>query len=376
VWEEQSDSKVLFRQAALIGTGLIGGSIGLALREKGLVGKIIGFDRDGVTCRKAVQREAVDLAVESPAEAVQDADLVILAVPVISAVEVLRELMPVIGRGTIITDVGSTKSAIMAAVEQILPAGVSFIGGHPMAGSEESGIESAEPALLENAIYVLTPAPGTSEQAVDKLSVLIDHIGAQPIVLDPLKHDRIVAMVSHLPHIAAASLVQSVAGTEDMELVRTLAAGGFRDSTRIALGNPEIWRDICISNRWALLAALKSFKASINKLEKYLAEPNAEGIQEYLLQARDYRSSIPYRGRGILPEIYTLVVLVRDTPGILARVTGILGNAGVNIDAIEIMHIRELSGGSIRLGFKTIDQQQKALQLLTEEGYYVNCPKY
>ncbi|OPL12594.1 MAG: hypothetical protein AVO34_07090 [Firmicutes bacterium ML8_F2] len=376
MWEEQSDSKVLFRQAALIGTGLIGGSIGLALREKGLVGKIIGFDRDGVTCRKAVQREAVDLAVESPAEAVQDADLVILAVPVISAVEVLRELMPVIGRGTIITDVGSTKSAIMAAVEQILPAGVSFIGGHPMAGSEESGIESAEPALLENAIYVLTPAPGTSEQAVDKLSVLIDHIGAQPIVLDPLKHDRIVAMVSHLPHIAAASLVQSVAGTEDMELVRTLAAGGFRDSTRIALGNPEIWRDICISNRWALLAALKSFKASINKLEKYLAEPNAEGIQEYLLQARDYRSSIPYRGRGILPEIYTLVVLVRDTPGILARVTGILGNAGVNIDAIEIMHIRELSGGSIRLGFKTIDQQQKALQLLTEEGYYVNCPKY
>ncbi|MFO8192901.1 MAG: prephenate dehydrogenase, partial [Bacillota bacterium] len=282
---------------------------------------------------------------------------------------------PAISRGTIITDVGSTKSAIMAAVEQILPARSSFIGGHPMAGSEESGIKSAEPALLENAIYVLTPAPGTSEQAVGKLSALIDHIGAQPIVLDPLKHDRIVAMVSHLPHIAAASLVQSVAGTEDLELVRTLAAGGFRDSTRIALGNPEIWRDICISNRWALLAALKSFKASIDKLEKYLAEPNAEGIQEYLLQARDYRSSIPYRGRGILPEIYTLVVLVRDTPGILARVTGILGNAGVNIDAIEIMHIRELSGGSIRLGFKTIDQQQKALQLLTEEGYYVNCPE-
>ncbi|MFO8192236.1 MAG: prephenate dehydrogenase [Bacillota bacterium] len=374
MWEEQSDSKVLFRQAALIGTGLIGGSIGMALREKGLVGKIIGFDRDGATCRKAVQRKAVDLAVESSAEAVQDADLVILAVPVISAVEVLRELIPAISRGTIITDVGSTKSAIMAAVEQILPAGSSFIGGHPMAGSEENGIESADPALLENAIYVLTPAPGTSEQAVGSLSVLIENIGAQPIVLDPLKHDRIVAMVSHLPHIVAASLVQSVAVTEDMELVRTLAAGGFRDSTRIALGNPEVWRDICISNRWALLAALKSFKASIDKLEKYLAGPNAEGIQEYLLQARDYRSSIPYRGRSILPEIYTLVVLVRDTPGILARVTGILGNAGINIDAIEIMHIRELSGGSIRLGFKTRDQQQKALQLLTEEGYYISCP--
>ncbi|MDY6826144.1 MAG: prephenate dehydrogenase [Bacillota bacterium] len=375
MWEESSDNKVIFRKVALIGTGLIGGSIGMALREKGLAGEITGFDRDEATCRKAVQRKAVDLAVESPSEAVQDADLVILAVPVISAVEVLREIIPAISSGAIITDVGSTKSAIMATVEQILPAGVSFIGGHPMAGSEESGIESADPALLENAIYVLTPAPGTSEQAVGRLSVLIESIGAQPIVLDPLKHDRIVAMVSHLPHIAAASLVQSVAVTEDVELVRTLAAGGFRDSTRIALGDPEVWRDICISNRWALLAALKSFKASIDKLEKYLAEPNAEGIQEYLLQARDYRSSIPYRGRSILPEIYTLVVLVRDTPGILARVTGILGDAGINIDAIEIMHIRELSGGSIKLGFKTRDQQQKALQLLTEEGYYVSCPE-
>ncbi|HED23954.1 MAG TPA: prephenate dehydrogenase/arogenate dehydrogenase family protein, partial [Firmicutes bacterium] len=241
--------------------------------------------------------------------------------------------------------------------------------------SEESGIESADPGLLENAIYVLTPAPGTSGQAVGKLSTLVEEIGSQPIILDPLKHDRIVALISHLPHITAASLVQSVAGAEDMELVRTLAAGGFRDSTRIALGNPDIWRDICISNRWALLAALKSFKASIDRMEKYLAEPNAEGIKEYLLQARDYRSAIPHRGRGILPEIYTLIVLVRDTPGVLAKITGLLGDAGINIDAIEIMHIRELSGGSIRLGFKTKKQQQKALHLLKEKGYYVNCPE-
>ena len=371
----KSADRVLFRRAALLGTGLIGGSIGMALREKGLVSTITGFDRDEANSRKAVQRKAVDLTADSAVKAIRDADLVILAVPVISAVEVLQEIMPAVGSGTIITDVGSTKSAIMAAVEQILPAGASFIGGHPMAGSEESGIESADPGLLENAIYVLTPAPGTSGQAVGKLSTLVEEIGSQPIILDPLKHDRIVALISHLPHITAASLVQSVAGAEDMELVRTLAAGGFRDSTRIALGNPDIWRDICISNRWALLAALKSFKASIDRMEKYLAEPNAEGIKEYLLQARDYRSAIPHRGRGILPEIYTLIVLVRDTPGVLAKITGLLGDAGINIDAIEIMHIRELSGGSIRLGFKTKKQQQKALHLLKEKGYYVNCPE-
>jgi len=364
-----SDGAAVFHRAALIGTGMIGGSIGIALREKGLVKHLCGFDRNAEILARAAASGAIDETAGSLEEALEEADLVILAVPVLATIDLLPEVIPHLKAGAIITDVGSTKGPLMAAVESMIPSSIFFIGGHPMAGSEVSGIDGADPALLENAIYVLTPGPGTPPDIIEKLSLVLRLIGAQPLILDPLLHDRAVAMVSHLPHVIAAALVQSVAGVSDTELVRTLAAGGFRDSTRIALGDPEVWRDICISNRWALLAALKQYKKSLDALEKYLSEPDKEAIEEFLLQARDYRSTIPYRGRGILPELFEAVVLVRDEPGVLACITGLLGKAGINIDAIEILHVRELDGGSIRLGFKSREVQKKALALLGDNGY-------
>lgn len=364
-----SDHKYFFNQAALIGAGLIGGSIGLALRENKLVAHVTCYDRDPDAAVEAVALGAADVYTESALQAVKDADLVILAVPVLSTIEIFKEILPALKDGVLVTDVGSTKGSIMAAVEQLLPSSASYIGGHPMAGSEETGIKGADPGLLENAIYVLTPGPQTASAVVENLSAMLEEAGAQPLILDPLSHDRVVALVSHLPHITAAALVQSVAGAGDLELIRTLAAGGFRDSTRIALGNPEVWRDICISNRWALLSALKSFRASLDKLEQYLTEPNVDAVQEYFLQSRDYRKTIPYRGRGILPELFDIIVLVRDTPGVIGKLTGLLGDEGVNIDAIEILHVRELAGGSIRLGFRNREQQQQALTLLNSNGY-------
>ncbi len=369
-----SEHNFYYRKVALLGTGLIGGSIGLALREKRLVENICCYDLNPESSAEAVKLGAADTAAKSAQEAVKDAGLIILAVPVLSTVEVLKEILPAVKGGALITDVGSTKGSTMAAVEQLLPPSVHYIGGHPMAGSEVSGIRGADPALLENAIYVLTPGPDTPQGVVDKLTALLEEAGAQPLTLDPLSHDRAVALVSHLPHIIAATLVQSVAGAGDMELVRTLAAGGFRDSTRIALGHPEVWRDICISNRWPLLSALKSFRSSLDALEKYLTEPNAEAVEEYLLQARDYRSAIPYRGRGILPDLYELIVLVKDTPGVIGHLTGLLGKAKINIDAIEILHVRELAGGSIKIGFKERGQQEEAAKLLNAKGYQTLSP--
>jgi len=369
VSENSSNSNYFYRKAALVGTGLIGGSIGIALREKRLVEEITGYDRDPETCAQAVKKGAVDKTAASVLEAIQGADLIILAVPVLSTVDLLKEILPSAAKGALITDVGSTKAWIMEAVETLLHEEIFFVGGHPMAGSEDSGIKGADPALLENAIYVLTPGSNTPEQVTVRLSNMLEEAGAQPLVLDSLTHDRVVASVSHLPHLTAAALVQSVAGTDDIELVRTLAAGGFRDSTRIILGNPDVWRDICISNRWALLAALKRYKESINSLEKYLTLPSAEAIEEYLQQARDYRSTIPHRGRGILPDIFNVIVLVRDAPGVLGKLTTLLGEAGINIDAIEILHVRELAGGSIRIGFRSKENQQKAANLFNEKGY-------
>jgi len=364
-----SSNSFFYRRAAIIGTGLIGGSIGTALRERRLVEEITGYDKDSESCARAVERGAIDKIAATPTDAVSGADLVILAVPVLSTVELSREILPAVKKGAMVTDVGSTKAWIMEAVGTILPKDVCFIGGHPMAGSEESGIRGADPALLENAIYVLTPGPDTPEDEITRLSSMFEETGAQPLILDPLTHDRAVASVSHLPHLAAAALVHSVAGTDDLELVRTLAAGGFRDSTRIALGNPDVWRDICISNRWALLAALKKYRKSLDVLEKYLTMPSADAMEEYLQQARDYRSTIPHRGRGILPEVFDVIVLVRDTPGVIGQLTTLLGEEGINIDAIEILHVRELAGGSIRLGFRSKDSQQKAVNLLNKKGY-------
>lgn len=358
-----------YTRAALIGTGLIGGSLGIALREKGLVSEIVGFDRDSGAVKDALKKGAIDRTANTPVEAVKKADLVILAVPVLSTLDLLKEISLSVEKETLITDVGSTKAWIMEAVENVLPEEATFIGGHPMAGSEESGIAGADPALLENAIYVLTPGTKTDPKHTERLSSMISAIRAEPLILEPLAHDRIVASVSHLPHLTAAALVQSVAGTDDLELIKTLAAGGFRDSTRIALGNPDIWRDIFISNRWALLAALKRYKESLTNLEQYLTALNAEGLEEYLQQARDYRKTIPYRGRGILPEVYDVIVLVRDTPGIIGKLTTLLGDAGINIDAIEILHVRELAGGSIRIGFKSRDNRQKAIEMLDQHGY-------
>jgi prephenate dehydrogenase len=364
-----SKKEIYFENVALIGAGLIGGSITLALREKNLVEKVICYDLDLQAGQEAVEKGAADLSLPSAAEAVKEADLVILAIPVLKTLELLKEIIPVVKPGALITDVGSTKGAIMAAVEQILPPSIYYIGGHPMAGSEESGIRGSDSALLENAIYVLTPEPDTPKEILDKLCRMLAEAGAEPIVIDPLNHDRVVALVSHLPHLAAAALVQSVADAGDAELIHTLAAGGFRDSTRIALGNPEVWRDICISNRWALLSALKIFRKSLDTVEKYLTEQNGEAVHEYLQRAQEYRSSVPHRGRGILPEIYEMVVLVKDTPGAIAQVTGLLSQEAINIDAIEIIHIRELSGGSLRLGFRSKESRKKAFELLNKQGY-------
>ena len=364
-----SDHQFHFNKVALIGAGLIGGSIALALREQKLVKEVNCYDLNHKACREAVECGAADYFSQTATEAVQDADLIIIAVPVLKTLQLIKEILPAVKKGTLITDVGSTKGAIMAAVEQLLPASVHYIGGHPMAGSEESGICGADPALLENAIYVLTPGPNTPKPLIDQLCQMISKIGAEPIIIDPLNHDRVVALVSHLPHLVAASLVQSVTDAGEKELIDTLAAGGFRDSTRIALGNPEVWRDICISNRWALLAALKGFRKNLDIVEKFLTEQDGDAIYEYLLRAREYRSSIPHRGRGILPEIHELIVLVRDTPGAIGKLTGLIGDAEVNIDAIEIIHVRELAGGSIRLGFRDRESRLKALELLKKNGY-------
>lgn len=362
-----------YNRVALLGTGLIGGSLGIRLRERRLVREVAGYDRDPNLLRMALERGAIDRAVSSPLEAVRGAQLVILAVPVLSMAGLIKQVRPALECGAVISDVGSTKAEVMSGLSLLLPEGVYFIGGHPLAGSEEAGIMHADPAMLENAIYVLTPSRKTPPEVVEKLVSLVEATGAQPLIMDPLEHDQVVALVSHLPHLVAAALAGSASNSDKTELICTLAAGGFRDTTRVALGNPEIWRDICISNSAAILQAMAGFEQAFKKLYNLVARQEAGQVEKFLQQARDFRRTIPYRGRGILPELYEIAVLVPDNPGVIGELASLLGKAGINISSIEILHVRELEGGSIRLGFRELEHREKALNLLREKGYRAHC---
>ncbi|MFZ5644155.1 MAG: prephenate dehydrogenase/arogenate dehydrogenase family protein [Bacillota bacterium] len=359
--------KPLFNKVAIIGVGLIGGSMGMAMLRKSLAGEVIGVGRN---------RESLELAVEYGAinsyslnnENVSGCDLVIVATPVGTTIDIISSLDPFIGPGTIITDVGSTKAAIVEGSGTVLPSGAVFIGGHPMAGSEREGVNGADPYLFENAFYVLTPSEGTPRDCVEKMIMLVEGIGAKPIIMNPEEHDLSVASVSHLPHLIAATLVNSLFDMPGGEKKSLLAAGGFRDTTRIAAGNPDMWRDIFKTNRKFILEALNYFRERLDEFQNALAISDEPIIYDLLSRARTLKNGMPARRKGYLPIYWEIVVTVPDKPGVIGDIAGILGGSGINISDIEILRVREGEGGTIRLAFATESEQEAAVSLLNKEG--------
>lgn len=358
-----------FNKVALLGTGLMGGSLGMAVRERGLARQVWGYNRSISPLEEAREKGAVDHYSGEIREVVEGADLVVLSVPVRHCPGLLSSCLPYLSPGALVTDLGSTKSYLMESITSLLPGNVYYIGGHPMTGSEESGIKAADPAIWENAVYVLTPSNQAPAPYVEGMKKLVEELGAQPVFLSPGEHDRTVALTSHLPHLVAVALVKVAAGEENRQLIKSLAAGGFRDTTRVAMGNPEMWKDICITNREAIVEGLQRISVEIERLRDCLQEEKENGLEKNLQEARDYRSEIPYRGRSMFPEIFEVVVMVKDTPGAIGKVATVLGEKGINIAEIEILHVREEEGGSMRLGFRDIEQRDRALALLREREY-------
>ncbi len=363
--------KELFNKAVILGVGLMGGSLGMALKNRRLVGEVTGFFRERAKIEEALHLGAVDTGTTSLPQALQGADLVIVGTPVGVIPKILEEMKSYLEPGCIVTDLGSTKEEVTARAEEILPPEVFFVGGHPMTGSEEWGVKGANPYLLENAIYVLTATPQTDSRAVQALKMMVEEVGSQNLIMDPQEHDLLVAAVSHLPHLSAVTLVNTISETgADLDKALFLAAGGFKDTTRIAMGNPLMWRDICLSNREMILKCLKIFKKQIEKMEKHIEYRQEEGIERELEKARDLRKNIPERVKGLLPGIYDLVVLVGDVPGVIGKIATIFGNAGINIKDIEILKSRE-EGGSIRFSFSTLEDRNRAHKLLDKEKFQV-----
>ncbi|MEI6214535.1 MAG: prephenate dehydrogenase/arogenate dehydrogenase family protein [Desulfuromonadales bacterium] len=283
----------VIQRLTVIGTGLIGGSFALALREAGAVDHVIGVDADRANLERARALGIIDEMAFSPGDGVARADAVFIAVPVCSIVECVREIASAVPHGCIITDGGSVKAALVRECESLIPPGRSFIGGHPIAGTEHSGADAAFAALYRGKRCILTPSPTSDLQALETVSKLWRATGAVVSCMEAGHHDRIFAEISHLPHAVAYALVHAV-GIADVEGENVLSytAGGFRDFTRIASSDPVMWRDISLMNRDALLASLDGFSTSLNELRQRIASGDRDGLTAFFTIAKQFRDGI------------------------------------------------------------------------------------
>lgn len=356
----------------VIGVGLIGGSIALALREDPH-NRIIGFDVRQDYLDKAMTIGVLHAGTTDLQEAVREADVIFLAVPVEQIYATLDRLRDLdLKPGVIVTDVGSTKSGVVRYAEAHIPSNVTFIGGHPMAGSHKSGVEAASDRLFENAYYVLTPAPGTPEEQVERLEKLLALTRAKVVRMDPDEHDQVVGAVSHFPHILASALVNLVAGYDDENpWHHRLAAGGFRDITRIASSNPRMWRDVLLNNREHLLKIADDWTKALDGVMTLVREGDADGIEQFFKSARDFRDGLPERKKGALPPLYDLYIDIPDHPGEIGRITTLLGAKQINITNIQIRETREDMLGVLRITFRSLAELEKGEELLRYFDYNV-----
>lgn len=348
-----------FKTVVIAGVGLIGGSVALGLKGRFLADKVIGYDANPETLKLALALGVIDEGYVTAGEWAQQADLIILATPVGSLARIARDLAAHAREDVVFTDVGSVKGKVTDLLSDLR----NFVPGHPMAGSEKAGVTAARASLLENAIWVLTPTANTPLPLLNKVKQLVTKLGANPVVMPPDAHDQLIATISHLPYMTALALSHMVARDERLAL---LAAGGFRDITRVASGDPRMSRDMVINNKEALREAISRFKKELEQLEAQLDSP--EVLFESAMEGKRTRDSLPIVKRSLIPGLFDLVVAIPDKPGEIGRIANILGDKGINIKDIEVLAIRE-EGGALRLGFETGDLLEKAHHALNACGY-------
>jgi prephenate dehydrogenase len=344
------------RRAAVIGTGLIGGSIGLALRARGW--HVTGRDRDGSRAERALELGALDSIGDDPG-----AELTFVATPAGAVGETARSLAARMDAGGVVTDVAGVKTPIVTAVDH-----PRFVGGHPMAGSEQEGVDGADATLFEGATWVLTPTATTAPEAYARVLAVVSSLGADAVAMPAPRHDEMVAMVSHVPHLTAGALMNLAAdAAAEQATILRLAAGGFRDMTRIAAGHPGIWPDLCIDNRVAITATLDALLEALGGLRAMVSAGDRAAILSVLARARHARLNLPARSlhTEALAEIR---IPVPDRPGVLSEVTTGLGERSVNIYDLEIVHSAEGPRGVLVLKVDTAHAQE-AMAALDGLGY-------
>jgi prephenate dehydrogenase len=284
--------RVRWKKVTLVGVGLLGGSLGMALRKRRLARSVVGFVRRPASVIECERLGAVDLATLDLARAVKGADLVVLCTPIAQMRPLVKQMLPVLRRGAVVTDVGSVKGKVVRDLESLVArGGADFVGSHPMAGAEKTGVAAARADLLSGARCVITPTPRSAPTAVRKVEQLWRAVGCRLLWLKPEAHDALVSRSSHLPHLVAAQLANLILSPKHAKEQGMLCANGFRDTTRIAASSPEMWRDIALANRTNLLRTLDAFTAGLRRFRRALKNQDARAVSSFFEQARERRQA-------------------------------------------------------------------------------------
>jgi len=358
------------KKISIIGLGLIGGSLAKALNRIGMK-DITAVDVKNRNIQDALDDGIITHGFNVVNDFVLDSDIIFICTPVKHALEYINIFTGRVKPDCIITDVCSTKGEIINYINQ-MPSPPCFIGGHPMAGTERTGYVSGFAHLFENAYYILTPCKSTSEYTLNFMMDLISGIGSIPILLDAEEHDRITGSISHVPHIIASALVNMVKTLDSPEgKMQMLAAGGFKDITRIASSNPEMWESIISSNKELIKNILEEYIQTIKNFTKMIDNDSSEEIYSFFKSARDYRNSFSSDKRGLISSSYEIIVDVIDKPGIIGEIATILGNNNINIKNINVSNSREYEQGCLKINLAGADSVEKSVSLLKKNGYKV-----
>ena len=354
-----------------IGLGLIGGSIAKAIRKYHEDYRLLAYDQDRETLAAAVSSNMIDAVCEEHDERFRSCDYIFLCAPVEFNVKYLEYFKDNIGPDTILTDVGSVKGIIHKEVER-LGMESRFIGGHPMAGSEKTGFEASSDRLIENAYYIITPGGEVALERLTDFTEMISSLGAIPMVLTSEEHDFITAGVSHLPHIIASSLVNFVKthDTHD-EMMKNLAAGGFKDITRIASSSPIMWQNICLKNKDNIVDILDKYIDSLEDFKEAIEREDDLDLYNRFESSRNYRNSMPSSSAGPIKKAFAVYCDIIDEAGGIAAIATILASNNISIKNIGIVHNREFEEGVLRIEFYDEDSSKRAVGLLQKFRYIV-----
>lgn len=361
----------MFSKIGIVGLGLIGGSLAKAFRNRTSVKTIVAYNRHEDVLIEAKKQCIIDEYATEITNIFSNCDIIFICTPVQNIIEYAVKLIPFVSKNCIISDVGSTKWELYQKMKQYTDKFM-YIGGHPMTGSERFRYNASKEHLFENAYYIITPDETIPKQTIHDFSELIRSIGAIVVTLSPKEHDYVVASISHVPHIIASALVHNVKNLDTPnQYMHLLAAGGFKDITRIASSSPIMWQQICLTNQEQILKLIDAFIASLEQIKTKIASSHENFLLDFFQSAKDYRDSLPLINSVSLPKVYEIYCDLVDEIGGIAALAKILATNQINIKNIGIIHNREFQEGVLHIEFYEEEALQKSLLLLRKHHYTV-----